>query len=365
MISHPKHDYLLFTAVLILLLAAFGAVALHYGGATASGLKIDYACDIDRDRLNRFAENADLPEENCFTDYKELLLKYRPELVIIATWTDSHADIGITASANGAKTIICEKPIASNLVLAKNLIKECTNRNVNLIINHERRYEQRYRTVKNLLDENTIGEVKTVHSMILTSGYKGKSRIEEGGGPLLHDGTHLIDIIRYLFGDIDSVIGEIQRINRTHGYEDRATAWLKTESGIDVFLEAGGNRDFFLFELEIIGTKGKIVIGNGYEKLFLNRCSKFYTGFRDLDERTFPDANGVNCFEREYLEAKNTLNGNKTKIISSGNDGYKAMEVVHAIYLSSHLNGKRITLPIKPSKVDLQKIFNLNINSVN
>ncbi len=330
----------------------------HFGGAGEAGLRINYACDINEERLNKFSKAADLPEESLFTDYRDLIKKIRPDMVIISTWTESHADIGILAAKNGARTIVCEKPIASNLCQANRLIKECSKNNVNLIINHERRYDSRYKTVKKMLQQGKIGEIKTVHASILTSGYNGKSRIEEGGGPLLHDGTHMIDIIRYLFGDIKSTIGEIFRKNRDSGYEDRAAAWLKTENGIDIFLEAGGNREYFIFELSISGTEGKIVIGNGYEHLYIKKRSKFYTGFQDLSEKSFPKTNGISYFKREYLEAKNSLNGNTIDITSTGFDGYKAMEAVHAIYLSSH-TGKSVELPIKPAKVDLANIFNL------
>ncbi|MDY6936012.1 MAG: Gfo/Idh/MocA family oxidoreductase [Spirochaetota bacterium] len=330
----------------------------HYGGARAAGLRINYACDINTERLYKFAKSANIKEENCFIDYRELILSVKPDLVIIGTWTDSHADIGIFASNNDARTIVCEKPIASNLIQAKRLIEECAKHNVALIINHERRYETRYRNVKRLLSEGKIGDIKTVNASILTSPYRGNSNIGEGGGPLLHDGTHMIDIIRYFFGEIKSALGEIDRDNRDCGFEDRATAWLKTERGIDIFLEAGGSRDYFVFELNISGTKGKIVIGNGYERIYINRKSRLYSGFRDLSEKPFSKTKGINYFKREYLEVKKTLNRNNIEITSSGLDGYKAMEAIHAIYLSSYLNSKRMELPIRP-ETNIKKIFNL------
>ncbi len=331
----------------------------HYGGATSAGIEVHYACDINPGRLKKFCNSAYIPVKNAFTDYRELISTAKPELVIIATWTESHADIGQFAAAHGARVIVCEKPITSNLSDAEKFLKLCTERDVSLIINHERRYENRYRTIKGLLKANRIGETKTVHAFILTSGYRGTSKIEEGGGPLLHDGTHMIDILRYLFGDIKTIEGEFQRYSRNRGFEDRATAWLETESGIDIFLEAGGNRNYFLFELQISGTRGKIVIGNGYEHLFVDKKSKLYTGFRDLYEVPFPHKKSTNCFISQYREIKRLMHGRDTEITSSGYDGYKALEVIHGIYLSGHLNKKKIELPIKPHKIDLKKIFNL------
>ena len=327
----------------------------HYGGVKAAGIKINSACDINKERLLHFAETARLREQNLYTDFRELILKERPGFVIIATWTNSHAEIGKFAAQNGAKTIICEKPIASNLKDAEALLTECRKHNVNLIVNHERRYDAGYSTVKKMLCGGKIGEVKTVYASVLSSGISSAD-ITQGGGPLLHDGTHMIDIIRYFFGEIIWVKGEFQK-TKPGRFENRSTAWIKTASGVDVFLEAGGARKYFMFELQISGTDGKIVIGNGYRNLYLSKQSKYYTGFRDLAEVPFPAAKGMNYFKKEYIEAKNLLNSKNIELTSSGLDGYKALEAIHAIYLSASLCGRQIGLPVKADKINLKKIF--------
>ncbi|OHD70268.1 MAG: hypothetical protein A2W19_07205 [Spirochaetes bacterium RBG_16_49_21] len=329
----------------------------HYGGARAAGLFVSHCCDINAERRELFAEKAGIPPENRFRDYRDLLRRVRPELVIIATWTGSHDAIAVEAARNGARMIVLEKPMASSLSRCRRIITECSDQGTAIIINHERRYDSRYRKVKELIGRGKIGEIKTVHASILTSG-GGRPLHEEGGGPLLHDGTHLVDMLRYLFGEIIAVEGLFQRTGRRSGYEDRALAWLTTEHGVEVFLEAGGSRNYFVFELEISGTEGKIVIGNGYEKLHRSRPSRFYSGFRDIAEVPFPSYKKKNCFCDLYLEAKRALNG-KGPIASSGSDGYQALEVIHAIYLSAHRNKKPITLPVDPRRINLQKIFDL------
>ncbi len=50
----------------------------HFGGIIAAGLKVNYACDIDRERLYKFSKHANLPEENLFIDYNELIKKVNP-----------------------------------------------------------------------------------------------------------------------------------------------------------------------------------------------------------------------------------------------------------------------------------------------
>jgi predicted dehydrogenase len=330
----------------------------HYGGATAAGMEITHACDIDRDRLNRFGDAAGVPRGNRYAGYRELLADARPDAVIIASWTETHAPIAIEAARRGAKVIVLEKPMAPSLRECRAIIDECDGRGAALIISHERRYDSRYRKVRDMIERGAIGEVRTVHATMLTGGHRGRSLVARGGGPLLHDGTHLVDMVRFLFGEITSVQGEFRRDSRRSGFEDRASAWLTTGGGVDIFLEAGGPRDYFQFELEISGSRGKIVIGNGYERLYAPRASRFYTGFRDLDEAPFPAFKRNNCFRALYGEARQALRG-KASPASSGRDGYRALEVIHAIYLSSHLNRKTLSLPIAPGAVNLKKIFGL------
>jgi predicted dehydrogenase len=331
----------------------------HFGGARSAGLSIKSACDINSGRLKSFGLAAGIPGKNLFTDYNALIAETGPELVIIATWTESHARIGIAAARGGARVIICEKPIAPGLKEARTLINVCKKNNTRLIINHERRYDPRYRTVKSLIEKGAIGDLKSIHASVLTSGFMGKSDPSAGGGPLLHDGTHLIDIIRFLAGDIARVSGEFQRYGRRSGFEDRAAAWMKSKSGIDIFIEAGGGMNYFSFELEITGTEGKIIIGNGYERLYRSVKSTHYANFRDLKESHFPKNNGMNCFKKLYVEAKSLIKSKSAGPASSGMDGYRAVEAIHAVYLSSHLGGRWIDLPVQDEMINLKKIFNL------
>jgi len=332
----------------------------HFGGATSAGIKITSACDSNPERLSLFKEKSGIPETSCYTDYNELLKSESPQLVIITTWTDSHAPIAISSIKSGAEVIVLEKPVSGSLKLARQIADTADEYGCKVIINHERRFDSRYIKVRDMLQQGEIGKILSVNARILTGGYRGKSFPEEGGGPLLHDGTHLVDILRYFFGDFKSVCGEFKRFNRDSGYEDYACAWLKSESGINVFLEAGGVRKYFLFEVEIWGTDGKIIIGNGYNRLYKNVSSQYYSGFRDLAEKKFPVIKSNNCFTELYKNVKLALQGKNFSNSSSIIDGYRALELVHAVYLSSYKAGKELNLPLNEKSVNLSRIFSLN-----
>ncbi len=331
----------------------------HFGGASSAGIKITSACDINPERLACFRERAGIAGSACYCDYKELLHNEKPSLVTITTWTGSHAEIALASIKSGARVVILEKPVTHSLKLARELKEASEKYGCTVIVNHERRFDSRYIKVKEMLSKGEIGRVLTVNARILTGAYRGKSMPDEGGGPLLHDGTHLVDILRFFFGDVESLRGEFTRFNRDSGYEDYAAAWLKTESGVNIFLEAGGGRKYFLFEVEIWGTEGRIIIGNGYNRLYKNVSSQYYSGFRDLEEKSFPAFKLNNCFTDLYKTAKLALNGKNYTNSSTITDGYRALEIIHGVYLSAGKSGKELKLPLKEESVNLSKIFGL------
>ncbi|MGQ9842350.1 MAG: Gfo/Idh/MocA family protein [Spirochaetota bacterium] len=313
----------------------------HYGGTKAAKLSITHACDINQERLQKFSNVTGIPLTRCYTDYQTLLVKEKPDCVIIASWTHTHAPIGITAAQNGAKVIVCEKPIASDLKQAKALLDACSKNNTTLIINHERRYDYRYNFVKKLLANNEIGSISSVHGFVFTPSKT--HQFCSGGGPLLHDGTHLIDIVQYLVGNITQVQGYTTRYTDDSPYEDYAIAHCITTMDVNVTIEAGCHHDYFMFELQIIGTKGKIVIGNGYLHLYKPVKSKLYIGFKDLIPKPITPKGKPDYFVRLYREAKQCLHS-PSHVTSSGYDGYKVLEVIQAIYRSS-ITQSRILLP--------------------
>jgi predicted dehydrogenase len=320
----------------------------HFGGMKHAGVKVRYACDIDGERLRLFGETAGLKAASLFSDYR-LLLKESPDIVVVSTWTNTHSPITIAAAESGAKVIVCEKPIAHDIKDAHKMIDACALHGTTLIINHERRYDGRYRTVKKLLDMHSIGEIRSIRGSLATRGLSSCSDPKLGGGPLLHDGTHLIDMIAFLAGKIRTIDGRILRYGKDSGYEDLACAMLMTEQGIPVGIQVGGATEYFGFDLEIFGNSGKIEIGNGYQRLFTAKKSRLYKGFFDLAEKRFPAYSKESCFTELYREAKRSA-GSSIIPSSSGKDGLDALKVIHGIYLSA-LKKRAIIPPNKPISI--------------
>ena len=309
--------------------------ASHYGGIKASPEKLSLVgiCDIDKSKKDFLREKGiNLP---FFDDYKEAIEKLKPDIVTIASWTKTHKDIFIFSLKKGVKGIILEKPIARNLKEADEMIRHWYKYKIPVVVNHERRWDARYEFLKKSLEEKRLGNIKTVYGKVLLGKIPKKFHSLfldlEGGGPLLHDGTHLIDILLYLFGELEikDIIIEKEGI-----IEDRVIALLISKKDkIPILIEVGGERDYFHFSIEVEGSRGKIAVGNGISEFYKIQESRLYTGFNDLVKIKFPfdELGKTMAFDGPYFELIRALEKSespKSNIL----DGYNALALIERIY---------------------------------
>jgi len=324
--------------------------ASHIGGILnlKDKVYIDSVCDIDNNRLNYVKKRWKI--DKTYNDYKKLIKERKPDIVIISTWTNTHKDIAEFCIKNKVKGIVLEKPVSTNLKDAKKIFDLSKKYGTKVVINHERRWDGLYNKTKQIIDSNELGKLKTIFANVFTQSFiKGnwKTLIDfSGGGPLLHDGTHLVDIIRYFTGEVDYLVGSIVIDNET-GLDIRASSYLKMKNETDIFLQAGSQMDFFNFELDLIFQKGRIRIGNGIKEFYIAEKSKRYSGFKDLVKKDFPTYNKViDPFSGALYEVVNSINKNINPY-SSLYDGIKSMEIIFAIYYSHCHNNKKIIFPFK------------------
>ncbi|PIQ97734.1 MAG: hypothetical protein COV67_02510 [Nitrospinae bacterium CG11_big_fil_rev_8_21_14_0_20_56_8] len=321
-----------------------GKPCTHAGGFSAlKNVEIAAGCDIDPNRLQRFGRRWGTGR--LYTDYRKMLGNETLDIVCIATWTHLHAPMVIDAARAGVKGIFCEKPIAVDISEAKKMVRACRRHGVPLLINHERRWDPYYVKARELIQKGKIGELRTIIGNTL-SWKPGKfSKARYGGGPLFHDGTHLTDLLLYFGGAVDWVSGYELRSNGKKCIEETACAMLGFKNGVMGFIEGGGARKYFNFELDIQGSEGRILIGNGGRELFLTRTSKRFTGFHELERANFPLPRKL---ESPFAGGARDMvrciqSGQETR--SSGQDGLEALKVIMTVYRSAQCQGKRLRIP--------------------
>ncbi len=297
-------------------------------------------CDLDPKRLDQFGQRWGVSA--LYRDAGDLLNKETLDLVSIAAWTPAHADLARACARAGVRGVLCEKPIALNNEEGQKMVRAFKRRGIPLVINHERRWEPYYQMARKIIQQGKIGEVRTLIGNAL-SGKPGKARVSQwGGGPLFHDGTHLTDLFLFFGGPVAWVSGLEKRPYGKSHIEETACAMVKFQSGAIGFIEGGGARRYFNFELDIQGSEGRLLIGNAGRELYLTKKSRRFTGFQELERVPFPEPKK---FESPFIGAARDLvacvrRGQPSQ--SSGEDGLMALRVITAIYKSAGQKGNRI-----------------------
>ncbi len=215
---------------------------------------------------NGEAVAKDWPGTKHFANASELLIESDAELVIITAPNDVHFSLAKQAIENG-KHVIIEKPFVTNAEDGEALIKLAKENNRTLSVYHNRRWDGDFLTVKKLIEEKRIGEIKHFESHFDRFRPEVRQRWREqatdGGGILFDLGSHLIDQALELFGVPESISAECKMMREASTTVDYFDVVLHYPNHLAILhgdlFSAGPNKRFTLK-----GTKGS------YEKLGLD-----------------------------------------------------------------------------------------------
>ena len=178
-----------------------------------------------------FASSRGLP---WFADHRAMLDAVRPAAAIVATPNAQHVDIGIDCIARGVAVLV-EKPIADTVAEARRLCDAAAQHKVPLLVGHQRRHSSILQAARHLLDNGLIGRPVSVTALctwLKPDAYFDTAwRREPGGGPVLINLIHDIDLLRFLLGDIESVQAVTSNAVRGHAVEDTAALTLRFANG--------------------------------------------------------------------------------------------------------------------------------------
>jgi predicted dehydrogenase len=162
---------------------------------TIPEVEVVAGADISPDVRQRWSTEHEIPHM-CATA-EELLARAKPDIVSICTWPPLRPQMTELACAHGVKGILAEKPMAVDLAGCDRMLAAAERSGTVLIVGHQRRFHNRYRTARELIDSGAIGEVVQIN------GFEGAD--------LLSNGSHTVDIIRHLLHDAPAewVMGQI------------------------------------------------------------------------------------------------------------------------------------------------------------
>lgn len=299
-----------------------GIANAHARGYKALEDRVEIAAIADPvpEALNQFGDRWGVAKR--YADAREMLDEEKPDIVSVCTWHKLHAPMTITACARKPKAVLCEKPMATNMMECDDMMIAAQRNNVKLAISHQRRFDGAWNEAKRLISDGAIGEPRLVFCSGTNQG-------------LLNDATHTIDFVRYLLGDPRTlwVMGNIQR--KTDRYE-RAIRIEECAEAVMYF--ENGTLCLLLQELlwpsrlrgmggVFLGSEGVMEVDEVRVRLLSPKTGKWETR----------EVKGEDHFVAQARELVDWIEG-RVEHRGKAENGRAAVEIVMAIYESARLH---------------------------
>ena len=297
--------------------------------------------DVNRERLYKCGKRWGV--ESLYQNYEEMLETEKLDILSICTWNSTHLGIVRKAVEYDVKAIFCEKPIADTLSSAYQMVELCNKNDVILQIDHQRRFCKFHQEIKNFLNDGKLGKIQQV-SFYYTAG-------------IANTGSHMFDLLRFFFGDVSWVIAFQSEIKSPNKDDPNFDGVLNFKNDVFCSIHACAVKDFVIFEIDIIGSKGRLrITHNGFDLDFYEvRDSNLYAGYKELYRCEPPiDVNLPRDFMINGVKHLVGCLENDKQSISSGEDGLRALELICAFHESAKEDGKKIYLPLKESSVEIK-----------
>jgi UDP-N-acetyl-2-amino-2-deoxyglucuronate dehydrogenase len=325
-----------------------GAISHKHAQAYANiGFEIAAACDAAPGRAEEFC--AKYGGEAVAT-WQSVCKHPRVEFVDVCTFPDFRLE-PIELCALTKKHVQVQKPIATNLETAKAMVETARKGGIVLSVVSQHRFDDSSRFLKEAISTGRLGKILQADAYVkwfrsaeyYSRPIKGSWKVE-GGGALINQAVHQVDILLWLIGRVKSVFGEWQ-LGALHKIEseDVISSVMRYENGATGVIQAStAFWPGYTERLEIHGTKGTAIISG--DKL----TTWDVEGESDSDapvERDVasgasdPMAISLAPFERQFLDFGDAIRDGRKPLVS-GEEGYQALELVEAIYRSCREGAK-------------------------
>lgn len=315
----------------------------------APNAELAAVCDIVEEKAKAAAKKNGL--QIWYTDLEKMLKNEEIDVVNICTPSGMHCDNVVVAAGYG-KNILCEKPLDITKEKVDLMIKTCRDKGVLLGGIFQRRASSAANYTRDIVKEGTLGRIVLADASLKyyrsqeyydSDSWRGTWEFD-GGGALMNQGIHGIDMLQWMAGDIESVTAKCSTLARDIEVEDTAVIIVKFKHkglGIIEGSTAVNPGQDTIFSVQ--GDKGTISFGD----------KGFYIWKVDGQEeppKITENLGGLNCgwsldysghtYQIEDM-AEAILNGEEPMI--PGEEARKAVDIILAIYESSR-TGKEVTV---------------------
>jgi predicted dehydrogenase len=246
-----------------------------------SGCRLTVCCDTLGDRAEDLAKTAE--GTVALTDWQAAVTRPDVDVVLVATTHNMLAPIACTAAAAG-KHVLMEKPGARSAAELDPVRAAAARTGARVRVGFNHRYHRAFRKAREIFESGVLGEMMFLRGRYGHGGRLGYDQewraVPElsGGGELVDQGMHLVDLARWFLGDFDKVQGQIATYFWNMPVEDNGFLLLRTPAGQTAFLHASWTEWKNTFSFEIYGRTGKLEISGlggsyGVERVTFYRMS--------------------------------------------------------------------------------------------
>ena len=292
---------------------------------------------------------------NFYNNYKDLLAHEKLDVLIVCLTNDVAAEVTIAGLSNNLH-VFCEKPPGRNVAdILKVREAEAQKPHLKLKYGFNHRYHESVKEALRIVESNELGAVLNMRgvygkSIIVSfeSDWRSKREIA-GGGILLDQGIHMVDLMRLYAGEFKEYHSFVENNFWNHDVEDNAYALMKTDTGIVAVLHSTATAWRHRFNLEITLTKGTMILSgilSGSKSYGQETLKVVYRGDEDggnpreqlttfIKDNSWRDE--INEFADAIVNDSNILHGSST-------DALKTMEMVYDIYLADKKWSERFNI---------------------
>lgn len=294
-----------------------------------------------RSKAELLAKKFNVP--SVYNDVGKLLEVESLDFVDIITDAETHAAFTAMAAAKGV-AVICQKPMAPKLSIAREMLENCKQQNVPFFIHENFRWQAPIRQVRELLRAGIIGKVfkSRVSFCSAFRVFDNQPFLAEIDEFIITDiGSHILDICRFLFGEVETLLCHISSVNSRIKGEDVANVMMKMKNGISCYAEMS-YASIFEYDsfpqtlISIEGEYGSICLERNYEvRVTTGKGTEVYLAQPEIYPWADPayalvHSSIVDC-NRNILQA---LQG-KGAAETTAADNYETVRLVHAAYASA------------------------------
>jgi UDP-N-acetyl-2-amino-2-deoxyglucuronate dehydrogenase len=328
------------------------------------------ACVYSRNKTN--ADRVAAPYHCAsYQDFEAFLAYPGLDIVVIATPSGAHLE-PCEQAARAGKHVICEKPLEVTLERVDRMIEVCRRHNVMLAGIFPRRFNEATLHFKRAVDDGRLGRITLADAYIKwyrtqqyydNGDWRGTWKLD-GGGALMNQSIHTIDLLSYLAGDVEWVCSFADRaIHERIETEDNVVAILKFKSGALGVIEGSTacySPTGHPAEVHLCGSDGSVFMRDNSFAVW--DFKKAIRTDRRIRQKFRAEAGGRGAgaadpkaisfvgHQLNFEDAVRALKSGNRPLID-GSEARKSIEIILAIYRSALAGGKPVRLPLKRTPV--------------